>query len=191
MYCMYQQDVKQAKKEGKTPPEPPALFNDAGYATLNHTTISTSNCGNPALRLFGFGPVVPDGFGIGYIIKDDGISICASSKHLQTKRYLDTLRAYFLDAKQLILQLYKEANQRPDLHFVDHHGGLVDARTGRPIATKSSNERSHSPTEQTEGEEHRFGYDFFGEQDTLSRVLGSGSRQRKRNVGAALSVADW
>ena len=27
--------------------------------------ISTSNCGNPALRLFGFGPVDRDGFGVG------------------------------------------------------------------------------------------------------------------------------
>lgn len=30
-----------------------------------------SNCGNPSLRLFGFGPVVRDGFGIGYIIKGE------------------------------------------------------------------------------------------------------------------------
>lgn len=36
---------------------------------INHSTISTSNCGNPSLRLFGFAPVVDDGFGIGYIIK--------------------------------------------------------------------------------------------------------------------------
>jgi hypothetical protein len=39
--------------------------------------MSTSNCGNPALRLFGFGPVAADGYGIGYIIKDDGISVYA------------------------------------------------------------------------------------------------------------------
>lgn len=41
----------------------PDLFTDAGYSTINHTVLSTSNCGNPALRLFGFGPVAPDGFG--------------------------------------------------------------------------------------------------------------------------------
>ena len=33
----------------------PALFADAGWAALNHTTISTSNCGNAVLGLFGFG----------------------------------------------------------------------------------------------------------------------------------------
>jgi carnitine O-acetyltransferase len=47
----------------------PAIFRDQGYGTLSHSTLSTSNCGNPCLRLFGFGAVVPDGFGIGYIIK--------------------------------------------------------------------------------------------------------------------------
>ena len=31
--------------------------------------------GNPALRMFGFGPVCADGFGIGYIIKDDNMQV--------------------------------------------------------------------------------------------------------------------
>src|SRR6185436_19987611 len=53
----------------------PSIYKDSGWQTLNHTVISTSNCGNPALRLFGFGPVVADGFGIGYIIKEEGIAV--------------------------------------------------------------------------------------------------------------------
>lgn len=56
------------EEEGIAPPLP-AIFRDSGYATLNHSVLSTSNCGNPCLRMFGFGAVVPDGFGIGYIIK--------------------------------------------------------------------------------------------------------------------------
>lgn len=39
------------------------------WKKLSLNVISTSNCGNPSLRLFGFGPVCPQGFGIGYIIK--------------------------------------------------------------------------------------------------------------------------
>lgn len=58
----------------------PLLFTDPGWRLLNHTVLSTSNCGNPALRLFGFGPVVSDGFGIGYIIKEDGISVSITRK---------------------------------------------------------------------------------------------------------------
>ncbi len=53
----------------------PSIFTDHGWNILNTSIISTSNCGNPALRLFGFGPVAADGYGIGYIIKDDGISV--------------------------------------------------------------------------------------------------------------------
>jgi hypothetical protein len=57
----------------------PTIFTDPGWALLGTSILSTSNCGNPALRLFGFGPVVADGYGIGYIIKEDGISLCVFS----------------------------------------------------------------------------------------------------------------
>lgn len=60
-------------------PPLPAIFNDNGWHILNRSILSTSNCGNPALRLFGFGPVAADGFGIGYIIKDEGISVYVST----------------------------------------------------------------------------------------------------------------
>ena len=43
----------------------PELFTDPGYHLLGTSVLSTSNCGNPALRLFGFGPVIPEGYGIG------------------------------------------------------------------------------------------------------------------------------
>lgn len=83
MYCLRQQqahDAKIAASRGGVEHESdsddpdhikhvPALFSDAGYATLGESVLSTSNCGNPALRLFGFGPVAANGFGIGYIIK--------------------------------------------------------------------------------------------------------------------------
>lgn len=65
--CLWDRLYKNEKK--------PQIFTDGGWKTLNNTVISTSNCGNPALRLFGFGPVVSNGFGIGYIIKEDRISV--------------------------------------------------------------------------------------------------------------------
>ncbi|KAI7902900.1 acyltransferase ChoActase/COT/CPT [Cokeromyces recurvatus] len=82
----------------------PSIFTDKGWQTLNHSVISTSNCGNPALRLFGFGPVVSNGFGIGYIIKEDRISFVASSKHRQTDRLLHTLRNYLTDVRTMLLK---------------------------------------------------------------------------------------
>ena len=41
--------------------EEPEFFRSESWKLLNHSILSTSNCGNPALRLFGFGPVVQDG----------------------------------------------------------------------------------------------------------------------------------
>lgn len=80
----------------------PSLFADAGWERLNTTILSTSNCGNPSLRHFGFGPTSGDGFGIGYIIKDDSISICIASKHRQTKRFVDALESYLLEMRRIL-----------------------------------------------------------------------------------------
>src|ERR1700678_4224763 len=57
---------------------------------------------------------------------------CASSKHLQTRRFLDTLQGYLLDIQRLLIQLHRSANERP-APFVDHSGILRDSKTGRPI----------------------------------------------------------
>jgi carnitine O-acetyltransferase len=122
----------------------PPIFSDPGWTLLNTSILSTSNCGNPALRLFGFGPVAAEGFGIGYIIKDDGISVCATSKHLQTRRYLDTLSSYLLDVQQLILQIHRAANERAG-NFVDHSGVLREAKTGRAIAHLSAQTPAQTP----------------------------------------------
>lgn len=91
--------------------ELPEIFADHGWDKLNNTILSTSNCGNPSLRLFGFGPVSANGFGIGYIIKDDSISICASSKHRQTERFLVTLESYLIE----VYRIFKEVNYNSDV----------------------------------------------------------------------------
>lgn len=75
MYCLAQQKLSSGGVGSDSDSEDsdaraaaiPALFQDAGYAILGHSTLSTSNCGNPSLAFFGFGPVVPDGFGIGCV----------------------------------------------------------------------------------------------------------------------------
>ncbi|KAG8708043.1 hypothetical protein FRC08_000137 [Ceratobasidium sp. 394] len=124
--------------------ELPAIFSDPGWSLLNTSILSTSNCGNPALRLFGFRPVATDGFGIGYIIKDEGISVCATSKHLQTRRYLDTLSSYLKDVQQMVLQIHRQANERSEA-FVDHSGVLRDSRTGKMIAHLTAQTPAQTP----------------------------------------------
>lgn len=85
----------------------PAFFHSKPWKLLNHTVLSTSNCGNPALAGFGFGPVVPDGLGIGYIIKDHQLHYSISSKHRQTRRYAYTLESVLRDMAKLFLDTTK------------------------------------------------------------------------------------
>ena len=103
----------------------PLLFADPGWDKLNNTILSTSNCGNPSLRQFGFGPTSGEGFGIGYIIKDEGISICASSKHRQTKRFVDALETYLLEIRR-VLKATQKRNSSPQA------SRARDASQGRP-----------------------------------------------------------
>lgn len=131
--------------EHQHPEEPlPEFFTEGGYDTLNHVVISTSNCGNPALHIFGFGPAAQDGFGIGYIIKDSKITVCVSSKHLQTKRFLNALERYLLEVQEEIIKYvrvtngraYKAANVMSSRTYIDHSGTECDVRTGLPIGRR-------------------------------------------------------
>merc|ERR1739848_819220 len=83
----------------------PDFYSSKAYKKLNHTILSTSNCENPSLRLFGFGPVVQDGFGIGYIIRDFGVQYSISSKHRQTERFGHTLKQTLIDMGKLLQPL--------------------------------------------------------------------------------------
>lgn len=118
--------------------ELPAIFADSAWDRLNTTILSTSNCGNPALRMFGFGPTSMDGFGVGYIIKENSISICAASKHRQTQRYLDTLAAYFLEIRVLLRQVEHLRGE----HKVDHRRPeekQKSRRSGRKVVVEAHN----------------------------------------------------
>ena len=116
----------------------PALFADAGWEKLNATVLSTSNCGNPSLRLFGFGPSSPDGFGLGYIIKDGSLSICASSKHRQTRRFVESLEAYLLEMRRALRAVKGVAPGKADgvrlVREIEGSGGLSRVKSrGRNI----------------------------------------------------------
>jgi carnitine O-acetyltransferase len=171
MYCLVQRQLQNKPETQSTSfiTKMPSIYTDPGWSLLGTSILSTSNCGNPALRLFGFGPVAADGYGIGYIIKEDGISVyvslfvlslyiipnlrvlilishtttsCASSKHLQTRRFLDTLQGYLLDIQRLLIQLHRSANERA-APFVDHLGILRDSKTGRAINGTDSDEEEN------------------------------------------------
>jgi len=88
-----------AEKNGLPIPE---FYRSECWRKLNHTVLSTSNCGNPSLAMFGFGPVVPDGYGIGYIIKNQQLHFSICSKHRQTTRYALTLEGVLREMATLL-----------------------------------------------------------------------------------------
>ncbi|KAH9912469.1 acyltransferase ChoActase/COT/CPT [Epithele typhae] len=206
LYCLLQREREAAAREAAAeeegrPTSPassassgerekvalPAIFTDNGWLVLNRSILSTSNCGNPALRLFGFGPVAADGYGIGYIIKDEGISVCASSKHLQTRRFLDTLQGYLLDIQRILIQLHLAANQRAE-PFIDHAGVLRDSKTGRPI--NGLHGREDASGEGEAYDDMMPGYSFFDS----SEVAMLGRRKTRPsfyNTGKIIPIAEY
>ncbi|KAF1810044.1 acyltransferase ChoActase/COT/CPT [Eremomyces bilateralis CBS 781.70] len=166
----------------------PALFADPGWDKLTTTVLSTSNCGNPSLRHFGFGPTSGDGFGIGYIIKDGSISICASSKHRQTRRFIDALEAYFLEARRLI-----KGSQR---------GSSAGASKGSSRVREADERRGREKAVEVGGEsdDGLGGYGFFDSGLLQSALLSDkaedlqASMQRenvRRNIGRRLQLVDY
>lgn len=57
----------------------PSLYTDPAYAKINHIIISTSTLPSEAIRYGGFAPVVKDGLGVGYQIRDDLLGLVVSS----------------------------------------------------------------------------------------------------------------
>ena len=78
LFALYKMYEKYGNQLGIS--SPPKLYDSPGYKQLKHDFISTSGVGFESIRLFGFGPVVDDGYGIGYVIKDDEINVSLSTK---------------------------------------------------------------------------------------------------------------
>jgi len=189
----------------------PAIFNDAAWGRLNTTILSTSNCGNPALRLFGFGPTSADGFGLGYIIKNDSISVCVSSKHRQTKRFIDTLANYFAEIRQILKQVSRESETALETLRIREVEAQAKLRSGRPLRSVSAmNLRAGESDEESgiaESEDSEYGlggYGYFDAGKSLGQLLAKGkqdlhearerhggNRKRRHSIGRAIRLAEY
>ncbi|RFU23868.1 hypothetical protein B7463_g12467, partial [Scytalidium lignicola] len=198
----------------------PLLFSDAGWDKLNTTIISTSNCGNPSLRHFGFGPTAADGFGIGYIIKDEGISICASSKHRQTKRFVDAIDSYLHEMRRILKATQRKATSprasrareasltrtRPRANGrVKSRGRIIRHETSGKTHKTSGTITPVDDTSTGSDDEGLGGYGFFDAGMLLQALKARGEgydgdestierpeiRARKREVGKKLRLSDY
>ncbi|CAJ0545672.1 Ff.00g091450.m01.CDS01 [Fusarium sp. VM40] len=196
----------------------PNIFADGGWDKLNNTILSTSNCGNPALRQFGFGPTSGDGFGIGYIIKDDGLAICVSSKHRQTKRFVDTFESYLLEIRRILrvgnrkMSTTKTSRAREIEIERPKLASRIKSR-GRPITAAESMRSltgTTSPTNESSTlseDDEMGGYGFFdagmllqalkarSEQfetaETRASERAAAAQARRRDIGKKLRLSDY
>ncbi|OTB12967.1 hypothetical protein K445DRAFT_76706 [Daldinia sp. EC12] len=182
----------------------PAIFADQGWDKLNNTILSTSNCGNPSLRQFGFGPTSGGGFGIGYIIKDEGINICVASKHRQTKRFVDTLESYLLEIRRILRITNRRGTSSrqtrareidPDKPRTGHHHRLkargrmiTGADNLRALAAARSSTGTRSPTEESlmmSEDDELGGYGFFDAGMLLQALKARGEALDQQNESKA------
>lgn len=185
--------------------EIPSIFADPGWDKLNNTIMSTSNCGNPALKLFGFGPTSPEGYGLGYIIKEDTITICASSKHRQTVRLLDTLNSYFMEVRTLWRLSSTKKNAPAYSTRARSHERLPTLAQPAPThhVVGRTVGASHTPRTQahTEDEEISYllgGYGYFDISDyndvrtrAASPEPAFNDRANRREIGRKLRLAEY
>lgn len=196
----------------------PSIFTDPGWDKLNTTILSTSNCGNPSLRHFGFGPTSGDGFGIGYIIKDDGISISVASKHRQTRRFVDALESYLLEIRRVLRITNRRATSTKQTRAREIDQSKVKASTrpnkarGRMITGTEAIRRearsaagTRSPTEDsmaTSEDDELGGYGFFDAGMLLQALKARGEaldngetkaseKARRRDVGKKLRLVEY
>ena len=65
--------------QGVDPSSLPSIFQDAAWQKINHVILSTSTLASAAIEGGGFGPVVPDGYGIGYGVRDQQMGFNVST----------------------------------------------------------------------------------------------------------------
>lgn len=81
----------------------PDIYKDPAYKNINHINISTSTLSTPAVNHGGFGPVVPDGFGVGYNVFDTWVG-CLITSYLEQEldEHLTCLRCTLDDIFEVL-----------------------------------------------------------------------------------------
>ncbi|KAF9584665.1 Carnitine O-acetyltransferase mitochondrial [Lunasporangiospora selenospora] len=67
--------------------EVPALFQDPVFARTCRWRLSTSQISDDCFNAYGWGEVVPDGFGCAYMVKETKLDFCLTSLHLGSREF--------------------------------------------------------------------------------------------------------
>mmetsp|Transcript_12067 Transcript_12067/g.16404 ORF Transcript_12067/g.16404 Transcript_12067/m.16404 type:complete len:251 (+) Transcript_12067:1-753(+) len=84
----------------------PALFKNPAFAASKNWLLSTSNAtSTPFIDLFGFGPVASNGYGCGYLIGNDSVTVNITSfkntASIGSKTLHDAIEAILLEFKSI------------------------------------------------------------------------------------------
>ncbi|KAL0831436.1 hypothetical protein ABMA28_002239 [Loxostege sticticalis] len=82
----------------------PEVFNSYEYNFLNKSILSTSTLSAPSVMAGGFGPVVKEGFGIGYSAFPDklGAAVTSYKPHNDSSQFIEALHKSFLDITKIL-----------------------------------------------------------------------------------------
>ncbi|KAJ3323237.1 Carnitine O-acetyltransferase mitochondrial [Boothiomyces sp. JEL0866] len=89
--------------------EKPAIFTDPVFARSCHWNLSTSQVTSEFYDGYGWGEVVPDGYGIAYMVKNNSLQFNLASMRLNN-RHLDT---YFHEALNEMRQVFEASLPEP------------------------------------------------------------------------------
>ncbi|CAN3372055.1 hypothetical protein DIURU_001406 [Diutina rugosa] len=79
------------------------LLTNPLMSKISSPELLISNCGNPALHLFGIPPAIDQGYGIGYIIQKDRVLVTMCSKYRQARRLLSTVTQVLGDFRRMLV----------------------------------------------------------------------------------------
>ncbi|XP_015116644.1 carnitine O-palmitoyltransferase 2, mitochondrial isoform X2 [Diachasma alloeum] len=82
----------------------PSIFRDPSYERINRNILSTSTLSSPDVLGGGFGPVVENGYGIGYMIQDNRLGSVVTSyrDHRDATEYVGHLKSAFEDLHRIL-----------------------------------------------------------------------------------------
>lgn len=103
--------LKQLIPKSSSPDKVPSIYTDKAYGKSNHWELSTSQLSSPYFDGWGYGEVVPDGFGLSYSIGDDYVrwTVSSSEKGGRGKEANEKLIHYLAEAAGEVRKMMEAA----------------------------------------------------------------------------------
>jgi carnitine O-acetyltransferase len=89
------------------------IFHDPSYSYFSHNVLSTSTSAIEGVDVFGFGPVVPDGFGLGYAANPSKLMVyvtCFREAGARANPFAKHIRKSLRDMHAILEEEYKLSN---------------------------------------------------------------------------------